>query len=256
MDGTLTMPATGVEDKVVLITGGSRGIGFGIARDLLEHGASVVITGRKQDALDAAVADLGGSNVLAIPGSSDDREHRVEAVARSIERFGRIDVLVNNAGTNPQYGPLVDAEMESIRKVLSVNLEAVIGWVQEVWEAAWSEGGTGSVVNIASVGGLRPRPLVGAYNVSKAAVIHLTRQLAVELAPNVRANAVAPGLIKTDFARVLYDGREQEVGERYPLKRIGEVRDVVATVRLLASDESSWMTGQTIVIDGGDRLRS
>lgn len=243
-----------VQGKVALVTGGSRGIGLGVARSLLDAGAKVCITGRKQDSLDAAAQELdGGGDLLTIAGSSHDPDHRQAAVAEVVERFGALDLLVNNAATNPQYGPLVDADLGAVSKVMEVNIVAPLGWVQQAWHQ-WMADHGGVVLNVASVGGIRPGSNIGAYNASKAAVIHMTRQLAVELGPHVRVNAIAPAVVKTDFARALYEGREAEVSESYPLKRLGTTQDTASLVRFLLSDEASWITGETVVIDGGSTL--
>lgn len=248
-----------MEGKVALVTGGSRGIGLGIAEDLLRHGARVCLTGRRQESLDAALVHLAQAvpgqedAVLAVAGASHDADHRLDAIARVMERFGGLDLLVNNAGTNPQYGPLVDADLPAVEKIYEVNVIAPLAWVQEVWKAAMAEHG-GAVLNVASVGGVRPGPMIGAYNTSKAALIHLTRQLALELAPGVRVNAIAPAVVKTRFARALYEGREAEVAATYPLGRLGEVHDAAAIARFLLSDEAGWITGETVVVDGGVSL--
>lgn len=242
-----------VEGKVALITGGSRGIGLGIAAELLAHGARVCITARKPDELAAALAGLdAGDRAMTVAGNSDDAEHRAEAVRATVERFGSLDLLVNNAATNPVYGPLVESDLAAVTKVFSLNVVAALGWVQEVWRASMAERG-GAVVNVASLGGLTPSEGIGAYNASKAALIHMTRQLAVELGPTVRVNAVAPAIVKTRFARALYEGREAEVVADYPLGRLGVPEDVAAAARFLLSDEASWITGETLVLDGGAR---
>jgi NAD(P)-dependent dehydrogenase (short-subunit alcohol dehydrogenase family) len=245
--------AADFDGRVALVTGGTRGIGLGIAQELVGRGARVVVTARKQDELDAVVAELGEERALAVRGSADDETHQADAVARAVERFGALDLLVNNAAVNPQYGPLVEADLSAVRKVFEVNCTAVLGWTQQAWRAGLSERG-GSILNVASVGGLRAGSPIGAYNASKAALIHLTRQLAVELGPRVRVNAIAPAVVKTTFARALYEGREEEVAEAYPLKRLGVPADTAKAAAFLLSDDASWITGETLVVDGGVTL--
>ncbi|MPZ88110.1 MAG: glucose 1-dehydrogenase [Nitriliruptorales bacterium] len=248
-----------MEGRVALVTGASRGIGLGIAEDLVRHGARVCLTGRKRESLDSALVQLGEAvpgredAVFAVAGASHDANHRLSAIRQVIARFGALDLLVNNAGTNPQYGPLVDADLGAVAKIYEVNVIAPLAWVQEVWKATMAEHG-GAVLNVASIGGVRPGPMIGAYNTSKAALIHLTRQLALELAPRVRVNAIAPAVVRTRFARAMYEGREAEVAATYPLGRLGEVRDAAAIARFLLSDEASWITGETVVVDGGVSL--
>jgi NAD(P)-dependent dehydrogenase (short-subunit alcohol dehydrogenase family) len=240
------------EGRVALVTGGTRGIGHGIARELVAGGAHVVITGRKQEQLDEAVAELdaGRGRVAGARGSADDEAHQAEAIALAVARFGKLDLLVNNAAVNPQYGPLMDADLGAVRKVFEVNCTAVLGWTQHAWRSGMREHG-GAVLNVASVGGIRAGSPIGAYNASKAALIHLTRQLAVELAPLVRVNAIAPAVVKTQFARALYEGREEEVAQAYPLQRLGVPEDTGKAAAFLLSDDASWITGETLVIDGG-----
>jgi NAD(P)-dependent dehydrogenase (short-subunit alcohol dehydrogenase family) len=238
------------EGRVALITGATRGIGFGIAEELVARGARVVITARKPDELEQAVASLGSDVAMAARGSADDEKHQATAVALAVERFGRIDHLVNNAAVNPQYGPLVDADLSAVRKVFEVNVTAVLGWTQQAMRA----GLTTSILNVASVGGIRAGSPIGAYNASKAALIHLTRQLGVELGPKVRVNAIAPAVVKTKFASALYEGREDEVAQAYPLKRLGVPEDTAKAAAFLLSDDASWITGETLVVDGGVTL--
>jgi NAD(P)-dependent dehydrogenase (short-subunit alcohol dehydrogenase family) len=243
-----------VAGKAALVTGASRGIGFGIARELLRHGARVCITARHEVQLDAALADLdAGDDAIAVAGRSDDPAHRTEALTTMLERFGAIDLLVNNAAVNPVYGPIVETEPGVGEKVMGVNVLAPLAWVGQAWELWMREHG-GVVLNIASVGGVRPAHGLGLYNTSKAALIHLTRQLALELAPGVRVNALAPAVVKTKFARVLYEGKETAVAAGYPLGRLGTTEDTAAAARYLLSEESSWVTGQTLVLDGGVTL--
>jgi len=169
---------------------------------------------------------------------------------RTIERLGSLDILVNNAGTNPYFGPLMQLDEPRAAKTMQVNLDAVLVWTQLAWRAAMAEGG-GSVINMASVGGLSVEPAIGWYNVTKAAVIHLTRHLALELGPKVRVNALAPGLVKTDLARAYWEAGEQQISARLPLRRLGEPDDVAKAALFLASEAASWITGQTLVVDGG-----
>lgn len=241
------------DGRTALITGGTRGIGLGIAQELVDRGANVVITARKPDELEAAVAQLDPDKVgraLAVRGSADDEAHQAEAVSLAVERFGRVDCLVPNAAVNPQYGPLVDADLNAVRKVLEVNVTAVLGWVQQAYRQSMQAGG-GSILVVASVGGLRSGAPIGAYNASKAAVIHLVRQLGAEMGPTVRVNAIAPAVVKTKFASALYEGREQEVADAYPMKRLGLPEDTAKAAAFLLSDSASWITGETLVVDGG-----
>ena len=243
-----------LKDRVAIVTGASRGIGLGIAAELVRQGARVCVTARGQEALDAAVAELGGPDVaIAVPGKSDDAGHQAEAVARTIEAFGSLDMLVNNTGINPVYGPISDVDPVAAAKILAVNVLAPLAWTRRARDAWMGEHG-GSVVNVSSVAGVRPSPGIGMYGVSKAALIRLTTELAVELGPRIRVNAVAPAIVKTQFATVLYEGREEQVAAAYPLKRLGVPEDIAGAVAFLLSDQASWITGQTLVLDGGVTL--
>jgi NAD(P)-dependent dehydrogenase (short-subunit alcohol dehydrogenase family) len=214
----------------------------------------VCVTARGQEALAAAVAELGGPDVaIAVPGKSDDAGHQAEAVARTIEAFGSLDMLVNNTGINPVYGPIADVDPVAAAKILAVNVLAPLAWTRRVRDAWMGEHG-GSIVNVASIAGLRPSPGIGMYGVSKAALIRLTTELAVELGPRIRVNAVAPAIVKTQFATLLYEGREEQVAAAYPLKRLGVPEDIAGAVAFLLSDQASWITGQTLVLDGGVTL--
>ena len=245
-----------LKDRVAIVTGASRGIGLGIAAELVRQGARVCVTARGQDALDSAVAELGGPDVaIAVPGKSDDPEHQAETVARTVEAFGSLDMLVNNTGINPVYGPVADVDPVAAAKILAVNVLAPLAWTRRARDA-WMGAHGGSVVNISSVAGLRASPGIGMYGVSKAALIRLTTELAVELGPGIRVNAVAPAVVKTKFATVLYEGREEEVSAAYPLGRLGVPGDIAGAVAFLLSDQASWITGQTLVLDGGVGLAS
>ncbi|MEV6629529.1 SDR family oxidoreductase [Actinoplanes sp. NPDC051470] len=240
--------------SVAVVTGASRGIGFAIAQRFVADGIKVVITGRNAEALEAAAKELGGPDTaIGVAGKGDDPEHRAAVVAAASARFGPITALVNNIGINPAYGPLEDLDLDAARKMVEVNLLGTLGWVQEALRGGLAGAG-GSIVNISSVSGVRPAPGIGFYGVTKAALINLTEQLAVELAPEVRVNAVAPAVVKTKFATALYEGREAEVSAKYPLRRLGVPEDVSGAVAFLCSPDAAWITGQTLVIDGGVTL--
>lgn len=241
------------DGRTALVTGASRGIGLGVAQRLVADGARVCITARKPEALAEAVTALGGpEHAIGVPGHSDDPEHRADAVARTVETFGSLDFLVNNAGINPVYGRMVELDLDAARKVLEVNVLGTLGWIQQACGAGLGDGG--AIVNVSSVAGLRPAPKLGLYGASKAMLIHLTEQLAVELGPRVRVNAIAPAIVKTRFAAALYEGREEKVASAYPLKRLGMPEDVSGVVAFLLSDDAAWLTGRTVVIDGGVTL--
>jgi NAD(P)-dependent dehydrogenase (short-subunit alcohol dehydrogenase family) len=236
---------------VAVVTGASRGIGLAVARRLVADGWRVCLTARNPQPLVAAAAELGGpERVIAVPGKADDPAHQAAAVDRAVEEFGRLDLLVNNAGINPVYGPLLGLDPAALRKIFEVNVFGALGWVREA-HRAWLGAHGGAVVNVASVAGLQPAEGLGGYATSKAALIHLTRQLATELAPGIRVNAVAPAVVRTEFARRLFEGHEDHVAKRYPLGRLGEPDDVAGAVAYLASPAAAWVTGQTIVLDGG-----
>lgn len=242
--------------RAALVTGASRGIGHAIAAALLACGANVAITARKPDALHAAADELtgtvdgGAARVLALPGNAADPAGRAQAVDCVVERFGSLDVLVNNVGINPVYGPLIDADLDAVRKIFDVNVVAALGFVQQA-HRAWMGGHGGAVVNVASVSGLRSTGVIGAYGMSKAALIRLTEELAWELGPTIRVNAVAPAVVKTKFATALYARGEDKVAKAYPMGRLGVPHDVAQLVTFLVSDAASWITGETIRVDGG-----
>lgn len=240
--------------RTALVTGGSRGIGLAIAAELLSHGANVTISARKQEPLDAAAAQLtaqtGSSQVLAIAGNTGDDDARAAIVAQTIAHFGSLDILINNTGVNPVYGPLMDADLGGVKKIFDTNVVAALGFVQLAYHGWMAEHG-GSVVNIASVAGLRSTGVIAAYGASKAALIRLTEELAWQLGPKIRVNAIAPGIVKTAFASALVAGGEEAASAKYPMGRLGNPEDVAQMVGFLVSDAASWITGETIRVDGG-----
>ena len=243
-----------LDGQVALITGGSRGIGHAIARETAANGARVMISSRKAETLEAAVATLDGDGAWYAANAGDpvDAQHCVDA---TIERFGQIDILVNNAATNPYMGKTIDIDRPRLDKTISVNWAGPLMWSQLAWQASMRERG-GSVLNIASIGGLSVETSIGAYNATKAALLHLTRTLAAELAPGVRVNAIAPGLVKTDMARALWEAHESAIAKTMPLQRLGEPEDIARAAVFLSSDVASWITGSTLVIDGGALLHA
>lgn len=245
-----------LEGKTALVTGGSAGIGMGIARCMLEVGANVMITSRKADKCEQAVAELEG-----LPGQVDWRVSHVgepeqgeQVMDATIERFGSLDILVNNAATNPHAGRTIDVEASKLDKTYEVNVRGPLLWSQIAWNK-WMQDNGGVIINIASVGGFKTSRDIGVYCMFKSTLIHMTKQLGAEMGPQVRVNCIAPGLIKTDFARILWEGeRGKEVAEMMPTKRLGEPEDIGKAAVFLAAD-ASWMTGQTIVVDGGEFVR-
>lgn len=241
--------------KVALVTGGSRGIGQATALELARSGASgVLITSRKQENADRARAELieagvDGGGIVALAARADDEDAAYEAVKATVGTFGSCDLLVNNAGTNPAYGNLMEVDLGALDKTWSVNMRAPLLWVRAAYHG-WMRDHGGSIVNVASVAGLRPSPSMGAYNISKAGLVHLTRQLALELAPDIRVNAVAPAVVKTRLAGALLEN-EDATAAMHPLGRVGEPEDVARLIVFLGSDASSWMTGTVVPVDGG-----
>ena len=244
------MTSVELSGKVALITGASRGIGYGIAETLVARGDRVCITGRNEDALKEAVERLGADRVIGVAGKAHDEAHQAIAVERTMEAFGRVDHLVNNAGTNPVFGPIADLDLNIARKVFETNVVSALGFAQKTWHA-WQKDNGGAIVNIASVAGVSASPFIGAYGISKAAMINLTLQLAHEFSPGVRVNTIAPAVVKTKFAQALYEGREAEAAAAYPLGRLGLPSYIGGAAAFLTSEQSAWVTGQTLVVDGG-----
>ena len=239
--------------KGAIVTGASRGIGLAIAQELASRGAKVVLTARGKETLEQAVATLPAGSAIGIAGKAHDPAHRKEVLDTVAREFGGLDILVNNAGINPVYGPIEDIELDAARKILEVNVIGTFAWVQEALkhEGLKFRERRGNVINLSSIAGERPPKGIGFYGVSKAAVTHLTHILAAELGPEIRVNAIAPAVVKTNFAKALYEGREEEVAADYPLKRLGVPEDIASAAGFLASEKASWITGQLLIVDGG-----
>ena len=247
--------------KVALVTGASRGIGKAMAATMASAGAKVMLNSRKQDALEATADEIrsalpddceGEVDVFAANAGDEDAGER--AVLATLERFGGLDILVNNASTNPYFGATMEVDKARYDKTFQVNLDAPIFWSQAAWKHAFAEK-PGVILNVASVGGLRAEFGLGVYNLTKAALIHTTRQLASEIGPT-RVVGIAPGLVKTDFAAHLVDNFGDSLAARLPTKRLGEPQDIANLATFLASDAASWITGETYVIDGGAGVAS
>jgi NAD(P)-dependent dehydrogenase (short-subunit alcohol dehydrogenase family) len=239
--------------RTAVVTGASRGIGLAVGAALVERGANVVLTSRRAEAAEAAAATLDPERAAGYGAHAADEHAAAGCIEFALERFGSVDILVNNAGTNPAFGPVVDQDHGRFAKTVDTNLWAPILWTKLAWQA-WMADHGGVVVNTASLGGLAVSANLGIYHVTKAALLHLTRQLALELAPTVRVNAVAPGVVRTRLSEALWRDHEDQVAAGTPLGRIGEPDDVGGAVAFLASDDASWITGQTLVVDGGQLL--
>ena len=244
-----------LKGRVALITGGSRGIGLGIAEAFRAQGATVVVTARKEAGLEAARDQLltvdGPGEVYTVVANAGDPDQAERAVAEASERFGPLDILVNNAATNPYMGPSADIDLSRALKTAQVNQIGPLLWIHAAREHGIGSQSPASVINTASVGGLLVDPNIGFYNATKAALIHLTHQLAYELGPTIRVNCIAPGVIKTELARAVWEAREAVLTAQLPMRRLGTVQDCGNAAVFLASDLSSWITGHTLVIDGG-----
>ena len=247
-----------LDGKVALITGASRGIGAAMAAEFVAAGAKVMISSRKEAALVETAAaiesrfvdSVGDAQVAVFEANAGNPEAAEACVSATIERFGRLDILVNNAATNPYMGKMIEIDLPRLDKTYDVNLRGAFVWAQQAWKQSMAEHG-GNIINISSIGGLSVETSIGHYNVTKAALLHLTRSLAKELAPGVRVNALCPGLVKTDMARALWESGEEAISQMIPLHRLGEPEDIARAALFLASDASSWITGTCIVVDGG-----
>jgi len=244
-----------LEGRIALVTGASRGIGSATAEALAEQGATVVLSSRKQADLDDEAARINtrfresAVGIAAHAGKPEDLERLVDEV---MKRFSRIDILVNNAATNPYYGPMLGADLPAWDKTFEVNLRGIFILTKLVYAASMEKHG-GAIVNISSIGGLRPGHGLGIYNITKAGVIMLTRQLARELGGKIRVNAIAPGLIKTRFAEGLWSNEAimDRVMTSNPMGRIGTPDEIAGAVVFLVSDAASYVNGEVLVIDGG-----
>jgi NAD(P)-dependent dehydrogenase (short-subunit alcohol dehydrogenase family) len=241
-----------LDGKVALVTGASKGIGAAIARSFAENGARVMLSSRKLEALEKTAAGIEGETAVFAANAGDPDQARA-CVASTIERFDGLHILVNNAATNPYMGRAVDIDLPRYDKTMEVNLRGPLVWTQEAWRQALEAGG-GTVVNISSIGGMTHGGPIGIYDVTKAGLIHLTKHLATELGPQVRVNAIAPGLVKTDFARALWQPGGEEHSWPWPLQRLGRPEDIADAAVFLASDLASWITGHVLVVDGGSHL--
>jgi NAD(P)-dependent dehydrogenase (short-subunit alcohol dehydrogenase family) len=238
-----------LDGRVALITGGSRGIGYAIAETLVGEGARVMLTARTPDTL-AGAGERLGEVAATFVGDVADHDSAEACIQETLERFGRLDMLVNNAALDTQSGPTVSMPVTEFARIFEVNVYAPLFWTQLAWQAAMRDHG-GVVLNVASLGAFALYPNMGAYNSSKAALVHLTRALAAELGPRVRVNALAPGLIKTEMSEREWARIEERFARRLPLERLGESEDCARAALFLLCDDSSWITGETLVVDGG-----
>ncbi|HEY1927464.1 MAG TPA: SDR family oxidoreductase [Caulobacteraceae bacterium] len=242
--------------KVAVITGSSRGIGRAMAERMADHGAKVVISSRKAGPCEEVAKEINEKHpgaAIAVPANISSKEDLQRLVDETRKTWGQIDILVCNAASNPYYGPMSGITDDAFRKILDNNIISN-HWLIHMVAPEMKDRRDGAIIIVSSVGGLRGNAVIGAYNISKAADFQLARNLAHELSPhNIRVNCIAPGLVKTDFARALWDTPEAEKrsSSTTPLRRLGEPDDIAGAAVFLASKAGSWMTGQAVVVDGG-----
>ena len=246
--------------KVAVITGSSRGIGRAIAEAMADHGAKVVISSRKAESCEEAAAAIndkhGAGTAIVVPANISSKEALQHLVDETRRHWGRIDILVCNAASNPYYGPMAGISDEQFRKILENNVIAN-HWLIAMAAPEMVERGEGSIVIISSIGGMSGSTMIGAYNISKAADFQLARNLAAEFGPaGVRVNCIAPGLVRTDFARALWENPDtlKAVTRSTPMRRIGEPHEIAGAAVFLASPASTFMTGQAMIVDGGSTI--
>jgi len=249
-----------ITDKVAIITGASRGIGQSIAEEFAKAGAKVVVSSRKQDGVDAVAEQIisDGRQAIGIAAHNGDKEALYNLVEKTVEHFGTVDIIVNNAATNPHFGTVLDAEDSYWQKTLEVNVMGNV-WLSQAVVKVMKENGGGKIINVASIVGLNPGQFQGIYSVTKAAVISLTKTLAMELgSDNIQVNAIAPGLVKTKFAQTLWENDQlmEQVLAKTPVGRIGNPVDIAGLALFLASPASDFTTGSVFVADGGITLGS
>ena len=247
-----------LQDKVAVITGSTKGIGKSIAEEMASAGAKVVISSRKADACEAVLKEFQarGQDAIAVPCNVGQKDQLQNLVDRTLEKFGRIDIVVCNAASNPVFGPLIKVSDEAFDKIMLTNVKSVF-WLANMAIPQMAERGGGSVIIISSIGALRGSNVNGLYGTSKAAEAGICRALAVEWGPkNVRVNTIAPGLVKTDFARALWEDEERRKRREAatPLRRLGEPKDIGGVAVFLASEAAAFITGQMIIADGGTTI--
>jgi NAD(P)-dependent dehydrogenase (short-subunit alcohol dehydrogenase family) len=247
------IPKADLAGRRAIVAGASRGIGWAIAAGLVGSGAQVVLTSRSRERAEQAAGEIG-DGAVGFEADVTDAIAAKACVDFAVERFGGIDILVNNAAEEPPIERLVDVDHGSFARTVDVNLWAPILWSGLVWRESMREADGGVIVNTASLGGFEVAAGLGVYHMAKAGLVHLTRHLAVELAPRVRVNAVAPGITRTSMSRSVWEGNEEALAAMTPLGRIGEPGDIAPAVAFLCSDAAAWITGETLIVDGGESL--